>query len=147
MEADGSDEVLLIATASGGVLDPLDLGVYRFRDGVGDRMLQAGDDVVESSLEHLGSFDERRQAKTNPICTKNCHSVTFSPTARSSPQGKLLKIKALDGGIKHETQQSPTIHDIRKKTGQFLTFYKETLRRNRQLRSYQSLQEAAAATP
>lgn len=52
VKEDRGTEVVAVAKASGGLLDPLDLGVDAFRDGVGDVVLQIGEDVVEPGLEH-----------------------------------------------------------------------------------------------
>ena len=47
MEVDGGLEVLLVAKATSGVLDPLDLGVERLAGGVGHSVPDVGDDVLE----------------------------------------------------------------------------------------------------
>lgn len=56
MEEDCSCEVLLIAEAACGVLDPLDLGVDGFAGSVSDAVAEIGKDVLEASLQGPGYF-------------------------------------------------------------------------------------------
>ena len=51
------DKVGLVAKTAGRVLDPLDLGVDRFAGGIGNRVLDEREDVVESAFDHLRGFD------------------------------------------------------------------------------------------
>src|SRR5712691_9974893 len=62
MEVDRVDEVLFVAEAAGRVLHPLDLGVDGFASGVGDAVLEVGDNVGESAFEHAGHFLHRTEA-------------------------------------------------------------------------------------
>src|ERR1017187_5026754 len=61
VEVDGVDEVLFVAEATGRVLHPLDLGVDGFARGVGDAVLEVGDDVGEAAFQHAGHFLYRSQ--------------------------------------------------------------------------------------
>lgn len=62
MEVDGSDEVLLVAETTCGVLDPLDFGVDGLAGGVRDSEPQIGNDVGEAALDHASFFDHGFQA-------------------------------------------------------------------------------------
>jgi len=63
-------EVLQVAEAPRRVLDPLDLGVDPFRDGVCDPMLEIGEDVGQVRLEHprhlLDGFQARADGPAIP---------------------------------------------------------------------------------
>src|SRR5438045_9671081 len=66
MEVDRVDEVLFVAEAAGRVLHPLELGVDGFAGGVGDTVLEIGDDVGGAALEHAGHCLDRRPSAACP---------------------------------------------------------------------------------
>src|SRR2546427_6146662 len=53
------DEVFLITESASGVLHPLDFGVEGFAGCVGDPMLDEGQYVFDSTLQHSSDFDHR----------------------------------------------------------------------------------------
>ena len=54
MEVDGSLEVLGVAEAAGGLLDPLDNGVDALETGIGETVTQVGEQVRQVTLDQLG---------------------------------------------------------------------------------------------
>src|SRR6266571_7617658 len=62
VEVNRVNEVLFVAEAASRVLHPLDLGVEGFAGGVGDAVLEVGDDVFEAAFEHAGDFLHRTEA-------------------------------------------------------------------------------------
>ena len=92
VEEDCSGEILLIAEAACGVLDPLDLGVDGFAGSVGDAVAEIGNDVLEASLQGPGYLQHGAQptayrpavppAKMFPrgplvLVTEKCHGSFF----------------------------------------------------------------------
>jgi hypothetical protein len=61
VEVDCVNEVPFVPETSCRVLHPLDLGIDRFADCVGDAMPQVRDDILESSFEHPRHLDHRLQ--------------------------------------------------------------------------------------
>src|SRR6266702_4251270 len=61
MKVNGIFKVRFVSKATSGVFDPLNLGVDRFAGGIGNSMLNEGDDVFKPGLHHLGHFRHRLQ--------------------------------------------------------------------------------------
>jgi len=61
VKVDGHKEALGVAEAAGHALDPLDGGVQPLGRGVGDRVLEAGSDVLVVAMDHPGHVFHRLQ--------------------------------------------------------------------------------------
>ena len=62
MKIDGGNEVGFVAETAGGVFDPLNLRVDGFAGGIGDAVVQIGDDVFKAALDEFGFLPHRLQA-------------------------------------------------------------------------------------
>ncbi len=80
VKVDGDLEVLWVPKAAGGLLGPLDGGIYGLETGIGDLMPQIGEDVRQVAAEELGD-----------------HSHGVEPTVGRPPVPALEKLVAGPG--------------------------------------------------
>lgn len=62
MEEDRRLEGFAVPKAAGAELDPLNLRVQTFGDGVRDAVCEIGKDVLEMGLQHPRHLDDRRES-------------------------------------------------------------------------------------